>query len=128
MKTVTSLVTFLLSMALLTACTTTQTNNQASSQNNNPAMHKSYLGKWTLIKIVYPNGDIKDFSEQPANYIHINQTEITENMPGYGIKTYNYIEKDNTLIIMAGNRLSAWTIKNSSQNTLEIETAAGFIC
>lgn len=120
MKLVKSFVLTLVTIVMLSACATTTT-----IPTNSQTEHKSYFGKWTLVKIVYPNGESKDFSDQPANYIHITENEISENMPGYGIKTYNYMEKDNTLIIMAGNRLSAWTIKNSSQNTLEIETAAG---
>lgn len=120
------------SVLLLTACATTpEPSGGTFGQKVNPpknktqASHKTYYGKWTLIKIVYPNGDIKDFSDHPANYIHIKENEISENMPGYGKKTYNYLEKDNTLIIMAGNRLSTWNIVKSSLREMEIETVAG---
>lgn len=123
-----------ISLMLITACTTTPVQNTGTfgqkvskpkNTTGNDSNNKIYLGKWTLVKVVYPNGESKDFSDQPANYIHITENEISENMPGYGKKTYNYLEKDNTLIIMAGNRLSTWKIVKNSQREMEIETAAG---
>lgn len=120
------------SVLLLTACATTpEPSGGTFGQKVNPpenktqASHKNYYGKWTLIKIVYQNGDIRDLTEQPVNYVHIKENEISEVMPGYGVRTYNYIEKDNTLLIMAGNRLSTWKIVKSTQNAMEIETSAG---
>ena len=119
---------------LLSACATTpaptsgtfgQKVNPAQNTPHSQSSHKTYYGKWTLIKIVYPNGETKDFSDQPANYVQIKENEISETMPGYGVKSYNYIEKDNTFIIMAGNRLSTWKIVKQTSNTMEIETAAG---
>lgn len=122
MKPLKTLFVFVFSILLLSACATT--NERASSGDRANNTH-SYYGKWTLVKIVLENGEVKDFTNAPANYVHIKETEITEDMPGYGIKNYNYIEKDNTLIIMAGNRLSTWKIVKQTPNTLEIQTAAG---
>ena len=118
----------------MTGCATTpeqksgtfgQIVNKSVSKKGSDTESKIYHGKWTLIKIVYQNGDIRDFTDKPVNYVHIKEHEISEIMPGYGVRTYNYMEKDNILIIMSGNRLSTWKIVKSTQNTMEIETSAG---
>jgi hypothetical protein len=127
LKVLQSLIVCAVSLLLLSACATTNELSNSSSKRNvtSEAEHKSYHGKWILVKIVFENGEIQDFSDSPANYVHIKKTEITEEMPGYGVKNYNYFEKNNTFIIMSGNRLSSWKIVKQTENTLEIETAAG---
>ena len=131
LKALQSLIICAVSLVLLSACATTNGLSNSSGDSSGsgnaekPAEHKSYHGKWTLVKIVFENGKIQDFSDSPANYVHIKQTEITEEMPGYGVRNYNYFEKNNTFIIMSGNRLSTWQIVKQTENILEIQTAAG---
>lgn len=132
MKLLQSLIICVASLLLLSACATTSELSNSSDSNSSgsgnvekSAEHKSYHGKWTLVKIVSENGEVQDFSDSPANYVQIKKTEITEEMPGYGVRNYNYFEKNNTFIIMSGNRLSSWKIVKQTENTLEIETAAG---
>lgn len=134
MLSIKSLIVCALSLLLITACATTsestsgtfgQKISKSGSKKGSDTDSKIYYGKWTLVKIIDQNGDIRDFTNEPANYVHIKEHEIAEVMHGYGVKTYNYMEKDNTFIIMSGNRLSTWKLVKSSQNSLEIETSAG---
>lgn len=117
-----SLIICVFSMFLITACATT---NELAQSDGIAKEHKTYYGTWKIIKVVLQNGEIKDFSNAPANYVHIKEAEITEEIAGYGIKNYNYIEKNSLLIVMAGNRVSTWSIVKSTQSAMEIETPAG---
>ena len=109
-------------MLLMTGCATT---NELAKSDGIATQYKMYYGTWKIIKVVLQNNEIKDFTNAPDNYVHIKETEITEEIAGYGLKSYNYIEKDNILVVIVENRVSAWGIVKSSQNTMEIDTPAG---
>lgn len=106
----------------MTACVTT---DGLGGSTGTEAEHKSYYGTWTIMKVVLKNGEIKDLTNGPIDYVHIRKSEIAEQISGYGIKNYNYIETDNTLIVMAGNRVSTWKIIENTRNTMEIDTPIG---
>lgn len=109
-------------MLLLSACATT---NELSGVKETEIQHKAYYGTWKIVNVVLKNGEIKDFSNGPADYVHINETEIVEEISGYGLNNYNYIENNNIIIVMAENRVSKWSILKSTENTMELETPAG---
>ena len=122
MKPLKSLIVCVFSLLLMTACVTTDGLGRSTGTETE---HKSYYGTWTIMKVVLKNGEIKDLTNGPIDYVHIRKSEIAEEISGYGIKNYNYIATDNTLIVMAGNRMSTWKIIENTKNTMEIETPAG---
>ncbi len=93
--------------------------------SNTEKENNSYYGKWTLNKVVHDDGDFRDFTKEPGNFIHIKKFEISEIIAGHGVRTYNYIQKGNELKFISGSSFSSWIIVKNSENSMEIDTAIG---
>lgn len=85
----------------------------------------SYYGKWTLIKVVYDDGDFKDLSNTSGHFINIGKTEVSEIMAEYGVRTYPYTQEGNVLTVTSGPHDFTWTIVESSEHSMEIDTPIG---
>ncbi|MFT7260524.1 MAG: hypothetical protein ACI9MS_002393 [Glaciecola sp.] len=98
----------------ITACT-----------SNSEVESNSYYGKWTLNKVVDEDGDFNDFSREPGNYVHIKKSEVSEIIAGHGVRTYPYTQKGNVFTVTSGTRDVIWTIVESTEHSMKIDTPIG---
>jgi len=85
----------------------------------------TYYGKWTLNKVVDEDGDFRDFTKEPGNFINIGKSEVSEIIAGHGVRSYSYIQRDNVLTLTSGTHDFIWTITESSEHSMEIGTPIG---
>ena len=96
----------------------------ACTSNTEPKNNGHY-GKWTLLKVVYEDGDFKDLSKETGHFIKIGKTEVSEIMAEYGVRSYPYTQKGNVLNVAYVGGDDTWTIVKSSEHTMEIDTPIG---
>lgn len=85
----------------------------------------SYYGKWTLNKVVDEDGDFRDFTKEPGNFVHIKKSEVSEIIAGHGVRSYSYTQRSNVLTLTSGTHDFIWTIVESSEHSMEIDTPIG---
>lgn len=85
----------------------------------------TYYGKWTLNKVVDEGGDFRDFTKEPGNFVHIKKSEVSEIIAGHGVRSYSYIQRGNVLTLSSGTHDFIWTIMESSEHSMEIDTPIG---
>jgi hypothetical protein len=84
-----------------------------------------YHGKWTLNKVIYDDGDFKDLSDKSGHFINIGKTEVSEIMAEYGVRTYPYTQEGDVFTVTTGTRDVTWTIIESSEHSMKIDTPIG---
>jgi hypothetical protein len=109
-----SIVVFVLLSFSITACTF-----------NTGVDSNIYYGKWTLNKVVDEDGDFRDFTKEPGNFVHIKKSEVSEIIAGHGVRSYSYIQRDNVLTLTSGTHDFIWTITESSEHSMKIDTSIG---
>lgn len=85
----------------------------------------SYYGKWTLNKVIYESGRFKDLSNKPGYFINIGKSEVSEIMAENGVRTYPYTQEGDVFTVTSGTRDVTWTIVESSEHAMEIDTPIG---
>lgn len=85
----------------------------------------TYYGKWTLNKVVDEDGDFRDFTKEPGNFVHIKKSEVSEIIAGHGVRSYSYIQRGNVLTLTSGTHDFIWTIMESSEHSMKIDTPIG---
>ena len=108
------IIVYIFSSILLVACAS---NTEAGSN--------SYYGKWTLNKVVDEDGDFRDFTKKPGNFVHIKKSEVSEIIAGHGVRSYSYTQRGNVLTLTSGTHDFIWTIMESSEHSMEIDTPIG---
>lgn len=93
--------------------------------SNKEVESNSYYGKWTLIMVVYDDGDFKDLTNKSGHFINIGKTEVSEIMAEYGVRTYPYTQEGNVFTVTSGSRNVFWTIVEKSEHSMEIDTPIG---
>ena len=93
--------------------------------SNTEVENNSYYGKWTLNKVVDEDGDFRDFTKEPGNFVHIKKSEISEIIAGHGVRTYPYTQEGDVFIVTTGTHNVIWTIVESSEHSMEIDTPIG---
>ena len=93
--------------------------------SNEVTKTNGYYGKWTLLKVEYEDGDFKDLRNKAGHFINIGETEVSEIMAEYGVRTYPYTQEGNVLTVTSGTRNVFWTIVKSSEHAMEIDTPIG---
>jgi hypothetical protein len=93
--------------------------------SNTEVEASSYYGKWTLNKVIYDDGDFKDLSDKSGHFINIGKTEVSEIMAEYGVRTYPYTQEGDVFTVTSGTRDVTWTIIESSQHSMKIDTPIG---
>ena len=78
-----------------------------------------------LTKVVYDDGDFKDLSNKPGYFINIGKTEVSEIMAEYGVRTYPYTQEGDVFIVTTGSHDVTWSIVESSEHSMEIDTPIG---
>ncbi len=84
-----------------------------------------YYGKWTLNKVIDEDGDFRDFTNLPGNFVHIKKSEISEIIAGHGVRSYPYTKNGDVLTLISGGVHFNWIIVVSTQRSLEIDTPIG---
>ena len=93
--------------------------------SNTEVEKNTYYGKWTLNKVVDEDGDFRDFTKEPENFVHIKKSEVSEIIAGHGVRRYSYIQRGNVLTLTSGTHDFIWTITESSEHSMEIDTPIG---
>lgn len=85
----------------------------------------SYYGKWTLNKVIDEDGDFRDFTKEAGNFVHIKEAEVSEIIAGHGVRSYLYSQQGNVFKLTSGPHNFTWTIVESSEHSMEIDTPIG---
>lgn len=93
--------------------------------SNKEVESNSYYGKWTLIKVVYDDGDFKDLSNETGHFINIGKTEVSEIMAEHGVRTYPYTQEGDVLNVTTGTHDVTWTIVEPLEHSMKIDTSIG---
>jgi hypothetical protein len=93
--------------------------------SNTEVENNGYYGKWTLNKVVDEDGDFRDFTKEPGNFVHIKKSEVSEIIAGHGVRSYSYIQRGNVLTLTSGTHDFIWTITESSKHSMKIDTPIG---
>lgn len=82
-------------------------------------------GQWTLNQVVYGDGDSKDFSSNPGNFVDISPAEISEVYAEHGKRTYSYTREGDVLTLFVGSERITWTVVDRTSGGLKIDTPIG---
>jgi hypothetical protein len=85
----------------------------------------TYYGKWTLNKVVDEDGDFRDFTKEPGNFVHIKRSEVSEIIAGHGVRSYPYTQEGDVLILISGGVPIVWSIVENSEHSMKIDTPIG---
>ena len=85
----------------------------------------SLYGKWTLNKVVDEDGDFRDFTNHPGNFVHIKQSEVSEIIAGHGVRSYPYSKNGDVLTLISGGVPINWIIVVNTERLLELDTPIG---
>ena len=93
--------------------------------SNTEVENNSYYGKWTLNTVVDEDGDFRDFTKEPGNFIHIKKSEVSEIIAGHGVRSYPYTQDGDVFTLISAGVPITWTIVESSEHSMEIDTPIG---
>ena len=85
----------------------------------------SYYGKWTLNKVVDEDGDFRDFTKEPGNFVHIKKSEVSEIIAGHGVRSYPYTQEGDVLTLISGGVPIIWSVVESTEHSMKIDTPIG---